>query len=281
MIFRSIVALALLLVGCGRNSPTPPVAANRPSDDRLIPIEDPVSLPSGMFASLYPDPAEAEFRAEFAGLLRLGPGDGLVLYAPGALEVVDKLRSEFPKGHPLWVDTVDAWMDARVLARLPAASLFGRARYLLHSYGGSGDPMYFMLAEDGSDVGNSVDGDLLVIPAGDTAWMYQRTNSMYSKRKRIVIDDEGVREIQARKYPIGLSTVAFGDVRLRRAIDDSTIVATVPAGDSLLVVEADDIAENTTPAFLIRSSSGAQGWVRISTAQCNMGLIKGLCFLGD
>lgn len=286
-----LLLLAFLAVSaCGRPSgqnkdevpdqATPSASVDETSSGPQValPVEEAVALPPGEFALDYPDQSKQEFLALFSGLRQTF--HGAVLYAPGRLDLIDSSRSSYPRTSPLWQDTAADYLDDRVIARVNMPGPDTRPYYLIYTGGMSGDPAFYLVrGTDGERTGWE-DADVIVFPDTGDVWIYQRTNSVFPMRRRIHVADGKMEEVETAQYSIGLRTVALKQFSLRRALDDSTVVASVLAGDSVEVVAGIDPPRSSS-VLLVRTRTGSEGWVAVAGQQCNAGVIKGICFMGD
>jgi hypothetical protein len=285
-----VVLTVVLVTACGRpagnGQSNEPNLVSQPEDGEekwngpriTLPTEETIALPSGEFASLYPDPSEEAFKTSFPGLRRAFHES--VLFAPGRLEIVDSPRSSFPRSSPLWQDTLESYMDDQVVARLFMSVRDTLPYYLVHTDGMSGDPAFYLIrGSDGEEVGGGA-ADVIAFPDSGDVWVYQRSNAVFPMRRRIRLADGRMEEVAEDRYAVGLQTVALKAFSLRRALDDSTEVASVAGGDSIEVVAGIDPPRSES-VLLVRTRTGAEGWVRVPSQQCNLAVIKGICFLGD
>jgi hypothetical protein len=228
------------------------------------------------------DPSADAFRETFKALIPVGRGRDLLL-PTGKFEEIDAQRSALPRTNPVWqaYEEPDDWMEDRVLAAL-SPELFGGSRvYVLATEGGSGDPGFRFVRADGINRSENIDGDILAIPSPGEIHLYQRTNSLFPRHRRFRLIRDSVVEVPSTQHRIGLKTVALARFRLRKSFEDSTLVAWVEVGDSVEVVEAREPGYGEDTPFLVKTAGGGLGWVRIGYWQCNLALMKGICFYGD
>lgn len=227
------------------------------------------------------DPNYDAFLVSFPQLERLGGMGGVVMFPAGTAEIVNRLRSSYPQNSPMWQDTSGIGIDDRVLVRMRLPLGSGREYYIVHTDGGSGDPAMYLLDGESPEASEWAMGEVLAILPSGEIWQYQRYNSIYPRRKPMRFLAGRLVEIDSTHSLIDLRTTALAPFKLRRGPEDSTVVAEIAIGDSLVVVEGYDPAGPYGALLYVRTSAGIEGWVLVNGPQCNFGLIKGICFLGD
>jgi hypothetical protein len=70
----------------------------------------------------------------------------------------------------------------------------------------------------------------------------------------------------------------FDSLRLFRSARDTTTVAKLGRGDSLVVVEAES---GRYLSLWLRTLDGTNGFVRLPRTQCPSAVIRGFCYFGD
>jgi hypothetical protein len=226
-------------------------------------------------------PFQDAFLDRHRSLRRVGGSDGMLLYAAGTAEVIDTERWRLPSDHVLHLDTLESDVSARdrvlVRMRLPGD---GRLAFIVHTQGGSGDPAFYVTADSSASWGE-VEGEILAIPASGEMEVYQLSNSMYAKRKHVRMENGRLVDVVADRYEVGLRTVALTRVPLTEDPHGGAMVATLAAGDSVLVIETTDRSSADGMPFLVQSTSGKRGWARISMMQCFAQVLRGICYKGD
>jgi hypothetical protein len=269
---RSIPCWFLLLASCAQQDRLPAAGWTK---------ADPPP-PPGEYALLRADPNRAAFLREFSDLDSVGRGQGVVLVSSGTAQVVDTPRANLPAGHPLrWSEDEGHCCDDRLLVEGLRIASEGAPLSLLFTEGPSGDPGFYVVSSDGARRSDYLSGEVLALPGNGEVHIYQRTNSIFPRHRRFHFVGDSLVEIVSSVHPIGLRTVALDSLKLRRSLDDASIVARVERGDSILVVEAHDPGKGEDTPILVRASDGAEGWVRVGWYQCNSAIIRGICFDGD
>jgi hypothetical protein len=111
--------------------------------------------------------------------------------------------------------------------------------------------------------------------------LFQRSNSLFAKRKQATISNGRLQEVAADHYEVGLRTIALTGVPLTETMHGGPIVARLARGDSVLVVETTDRSGSSGVPFLVQTRDGTRGWAHLSMMQCFVQVLRGICFLGD
>lgn len=225
-----------------------------------------------------PSPTAADsFIAQFPRLARLSHGWGTVLYPPEGTEVINKLRSELPPSHPLYLIN-DFSADDRVLLRRVLPNASGKPYFLVSSDGPSGDPEFYLAdAVTGLET-SGVWGEVLAISADGELTMFQRTNSDFPKRKRVLVEDGELKDAPQSRFVLNFRSIVLDSLRLERSEHDRTVVARLARGDSVVVLEA---AGEGEMLLWLQTARGVRGFVRLPSSQCPRAIVRGLCYLGD
>lgn len=224
------------------------------------------------------EPGEPEtFIAGFPHLKRLGTGWGTILYPDEGTEVINKPRSELPPAHPLYL-TNDFSAEDMVLIRHRFARAKGKEYFVVFTEGPSGDPGYYLADAASGEETPETWGEVLAIGLDGEVTMYQRTNSDFPMRKRLTIVDGAFVEGDQTRFVLGTRTIVLDSLRLFRSERDTTIVARLERGDSLVVLEAE---RGRFLSLWLRTMGGIRGFVRLPSTQCPSAVIRRFCYLGD
>jgi len=280
---RLVVVLALACVGfaCGREPEAQHEAVVSGNEGAALRYDLPVEIDvEGDSWPDYPDAGRRRFDSEFSMLRRLGSEWGTVYSSRSRAGVVDRLRSELAPSDPLY-EITESGLDDRVLLRVPATGAPDSAYFLVHTEGMSGDPgFYTVRARDGAR-STIIWGEVIALSDSGPAMLYQRTNSLFGRRRTVEIRDGMLLPVSQDLEPVALRSIVLGPMSLRRGPSDSTVVASLVRGDSVFVLEAARVEERGGPIFHVRTSAGIQGWVRVAGGQCPSALIRSICFYGD
>jgi hypothetical protein len=268
---RGGALVAVLLIATVSCRPTPP-AASTGGAATAVSVEDTLLVDS--------NPIRTAFLDRYVGLERMGDGWGVLLYPKNRARLIGKLRSDLPEGHPLrFVEGLD--MEGRVYAIIAVPGMGTDSVYVIHTDGPSGDPGFYFADGQTGATGDVIWGEILAVPDSGPIMMYQRTNTNFPVVKEVRMSNGYFEEVPVARWEIGLRTIVLDTIKLWRSPKDSSIVATLVPGDSVVVVAAvGRVYGNGTP-LLIQSSSGALGWTLRGGDQCYSMSIRGICFLGD
>jgi hypothetical protein len=226
------------------------------------------------------NPIRTAFLDRYVGLEQMGDGWGVLLSPKGHTRRIDKLRGELPEGHPLhFVEGLDA--EDRVLAVVALPGSAAESIYVIHSDGPSGDPSFYLADGRTGATTHYIWGEILVLPDSGPMMMYQRTNASYPVVKEVRYSAGRFEEVPVPTRPVGLRTIALDSIALWRSPTDSTVVAILAPGDSVVVVEAAGRDPNYRTQLLVQTTSGVRGWTLRGSSQCYSMPIRGICFLGD
>lgn len=259
-----IVALA----GCTPREEPPP-AQELIVESTVTPVPDSLS---------WSELGEPEtFIAGFPDLKRLGTGWGTILYPAEGTEVINKPRSELPTAHPLHLIN-DFSAEDVVLIRHRFAGANGKEYFVVFTEGPSGDPGYYLADAASGEETPDTWGEVLAIGLDGELTVYQRTNSHFPMRRQVTIVDGAFVDGDQSRFALGTRTIALDSLRLFRSERDTTIVARLGRGDSLVVLEAE---YRRYLSLWLRTMDGTLGFVRLPSTQCPSAVIRRFCFAGD
>jgi hypothetical protein len=246
-----------------------------------------VALPARFISAAEPalahDQSESSLRAAFPTLTFLDSGVSLVAYRSDVSAVVDRLRSELPRSHPLYLD--DGFeADDRLLLETAICDSDGQAYYVVFSEGPSADPsFYFIKADSSSDQPwAEVPGNTLAIPTLGAVYAANRYNNFFTKRTKYAYSPGGLHEVPQPFFFVGLKTQALKPITLYASPTEDSQVTQLPAGAEIEVLLTDDRQDDLhRTCFLVKTPFGLLGWVWVPETQYQSGLIEGISWWGD
>ncbi|MEJ2507698.1 MAG: hypothetical protein P8Y81_15670 [Ignavibacteriaceae bacterium] len=145
------------------------------------------------------------------------------------------------------------------------------------SPGPSADPGFIIqrISKDSSIRIDSFNCTNLVIPGNNCIYTSGHTNNMFNERKKFVYTGNGFREVRQAFYYVGLETINLKPITLFSDTTLSVEVAKLPANSEIGVLI------NLNDFYLIRTSFGLTGWLKLKAALYGYSPIKGLYYAGD
>lgn len=143
---------------------------------------------------------------------------------------------------------------------------------LVFSPGPSADPHFRIFKEDKKIY--SIAGTELFIPGNGNVYSRGHTNSMFNVKKKFVFTGKTFYEAKQPYYYVGLKTKTTQPIKLYQNMGLSKTIASLPKGAEV------EVLLNKGRFYLLRTSFGLTGWIKIDQVMQNSG-IDGLYYAGD
>ncbi len=152
---------------------------------------------------------------------------------------------------------------------------------LLFSSGESDDPTFYLMSSGGQVIETFectefyITSDYVIYTAG-------HTNNMFNTRRKYILSNEGgLTEVQQPYYYVGLRGQTVQSVTLYSSIIGSEVVATVGAEDFIDVLLCDTNPETQDMYYLVRTTFGLVGWMRLENGFSYLTPLESLRYAGD
>lgn len=143
--------------------------------------------------------------------------------------------------------------------------------------GPSADPT-FVVYENTNDsliLVQSFVGEHLIIPGNGNVYISGHANTMFNKKRKFKFKDNKFTEIEQPYYYVGLNTLTLKPLKLYSDLSQSNVTAYLPKDSEIeVVINKDDF-------YLLKTSFGLTGWVKIPLVLVDETPIKGLYLAGD
>lgn len=228
----------------------------------------------------YRDARRRAFETQFAALQSVGDSFHVVYFPNEIGRRVERLRSSYPPTDSLYAEN-ESGLDDRVLLRVQPGGGSGSAFFVLFTEGMSADPGFYSIRERDGARSDIIWGEVLAFVRPDSARLYQRSNSLFARRRTLIVRDGILQVVREDPEPVDFSSIALGSLTIRRSATDTTVLERLRRGDSIRVLAARNVEGYGGELFLVRSARGTEGWVRLDSRQCPAALIRGICYYGD
>lgn len=141
--------------------------------------------------------------------------------------------------------------------------------------GASGDPAFVVLPENAKSAIGVIEADHLVLPGNGSIYALARSNKNFIERRKYAIRDNKVVEVKQPYLYVGLDTQSNKNFGIYSSKTEGELVASVRAGDKLSVLI------NEGEYYLVKTTFGLTGWVKINDGSLTDDTIKGIYFAGD
>lgn len=143
--------------------------------------------------------------------------------------------------------------------------------------GPSGDDHCTFLQEDNGELKSvaNIDGVDFTFPGNGNIYVNGHNDTMFDVRKKYEWRNGSFSETKQPFYYVGLDTTTREKLEIFSAKDNKDVVATLPKGTRLTVIL------NEEEYYLIKTTFGLLGWVRISECPQEQSPIVGIYFAGD
>ena len=115
----------------------------------------------------------------------------------------------------------------------------------------------------------------LIIPGNGSIYISGHTDNMFDTRKKFIYDGNKFNELIQPFYYVGLETFTIKPITLFSDTTLSNPVASLPENSEI------EVLINRNDLYLIRTSFGLTGWLKIGPVSPDYSPIKGLYFAGD
>lgn len=212
------------------------------------------------------------FAAEpFPGLRKIEYKDYFpvrILYDPQISQVVDKPLNAGPEheGEPLVTRALKTRIDRAKSEEV----------YIDFDPGPSADPSIVIIPVGSDEPAGYISGLEFYIPGTGAIYASGHTNTMFDTRRKYVLQDGKLAEVKQPFYWVGLESKAKKDLVLFSGKDGKETVARLPKGSPLTVV-----LNEGESWYLIKTSFGLMGWLKIEGGSQEADAVEGLFFAGD
>lgn len=192
-------------------------------------------------------------------------GDGVfVHYNPEFTEVIDE---EIKEGDPLF------FMPGgnQLVMKTKISKADKQKHTVVFTMGPSADPAFIFYKGD-KEIGR-IAGLELYVPGNGSIYVSGHTNNMYDQRKKFIVQNGQIKEAHQPYYYVGLSTTTTKPIKLYHNKSYKRELASLPKGAEI------EVLINEGHDYLVRTSFGLTGWVKISTPTQTG--IDGLFYAGD
>jgi hypothetical protein len=174
--------------------------------------------------------------------------------------------------------------DFGISRKLATIKLSGVADSLTiwFSPGPSEDPTFMVVNAKGKELGSIFAKSFYILPDGS---MYSagHTNTMFDKRRKFLVEQDTLREVAQPFYAVNIKGELMKEVVLYASAEGDEITARLPQGAYVEIVLAapakDEYAMELN--YLVKTSFGQIGWMRLTQEQLGEEIIKGLFYAGD
>lgn len=147
--------------------------------------------------------------------------------------------------------------------------------YIDFDPGASNDPAFAIFPEGRESVIGTIDADQLVLPGNGFIYSIARTNRHFLERRKYFVHDNKLIESKQPYLYVGLETKANIDFSLYASTTGGDVVASIRKGDKISVLL------NEGDSYLVRSSFGLLGWIKIQPGNQQSTVIEGIFYAGD
>jgi len=155
-----------------------------------------------------------------------------------------------------------------------------RIYYLDFDEGPSADPRFFVKERENDEQGKykiikSINGTNIFIPGNGYIYVSGHTNNMFNMRRKFLLKNDNCAEVKQPFYYVGLKTITLEPMQLYRSKEQKEIIAKLFRNSPI------EVLINSGEYYLLKSSFGLVGWIKIPETLIQTSPIKGLYFAGD
>lgn len=198
-------------------------------------------------------------------------GDIFIKYNEKSTTVINKELNKLEKGDPLYIDSP---MGETLLIETTIGS--SDAYSVVYSPGPSADPTFIFYKKGASKPSFSIPALEVYIPGNGSIYSAGHTNNVFNTRKKFVVKNDKLVEIEQAYYYVGLKTKTLKPIQLYRTKSLTNKIASLPANYSIEVVAN----EKGSSFYLIKTDFGLLGWVKVESTYGDL-TIEGLSYAGD
>lgn len=133
---------------------------------------------------------------------------------------------------------------------------------VVYDDGPSCDPSFTVYREGASEPLGSFGGEHLIVPGNGFLYVIRRSNRSYEGREKWEIRDGALVEVAQPLRYVGVQSRTLKAIALRQTqAEDATVLAQVPAGDTVTIVAHQEDSHSGRDWYLVRTRFGLLGWI--------------------